>query len=462
MPRATNPWVSTELLVYFRRDYVDDTLCCRGNTPGKEQVMAIDIFVEDPQQAAFERKSIEIFQTPEVQKQLDIARKLFAADPLAQTPSGRATLERSVGETVRAAADWIVNGDPYRPSLVWVQTPPHKWFGVDFPGNRWGIDNPDNLYATAAIDGESRYVIHGKLRRPAPAECTLTVMGRGGPYPNAFPHSNAYLSLDNVKIGTDDSFEVTIDSSPVNGRPNHMQSQPQSMALLLRPSLGDWSTETPPLISIERVGGPPMRPAPSNAELVTKAVEKLREFIPAVLDFNRKACYRLAANQLTVPTPTPGGLLTQITSFGHFKVADDEALVLTIDPIGARYLGFQLCDHWMIGMEYISATGCINHAQAARNNDGTYTLVISPSDPGVYNWVDTEHLGSGEMLIRWQALPHPPKDENPSIAKSRLVKLAQLGDVLPLGTRMADAQARRRQIDQRERAFARRIGQLRR
>jgi hypothetical protein len=116
----------------------------------------------------------------------------------------------------------------------------------------------------------------------------------------------------------------------------------------------------------------------------------------------------------------------------------------------------------MIGMEYISATGCINHAQAARNDDGTYTLVISPVDPGVHNWVDTEHLNSGEMLIRWQALPHPPKEENPSIAKSRLVKLAQLGGVLPPGTRMVDVRERRRQIDERERAFTRRIGILHR
>jgi hypothetical protein len=333
---------------------------------------------------------------------------------------------------------------------------------VDFPGNRWGIDNPDNIYATAAIDGESRYLARGKLRHPAPAEFTLTVMGRGGPYPKAFPHSNSYLSLDDIKIGADDSFEVSIDSSPANGRPNHMQSRPESMALLLRHSFGDWTTEMPPLVTIERVGGPPMRLAPGKAELVRKAVEKLRDYIPAVLDFNRKACYRLPPNELTVPSPTPGGLLTQITSFGHFQIADDEALVLTVDPIGARYLGFQLCDHWLIGMEYITATGCINHAQAARNDDGTYTLVISPADPGVYNWVDTEHLGSGEMLIRWQALRHPPKEENPAIAKSRLVKLVQLGDVLPPGTRMVDAQQRRHQIDERERGFARRIGQLRR
>ncbi len=281
--------------------------------------MAINIFVDDPEQAAFEAKSVEVFQTPEVQEQLNAARKLFGADPLAQTPSGRATLERSVSETVCAALDWIVNDDPIRPSFVWVQTPPHKWFGVDFPGNRWGIDNPDNIYATACIDGDSRYVIRGKLRHPGPAECTFTVMGRGGPYPAAFPHSNGYLSLADTRTSTDGSFEITVDSSPAGGRPNHIQSRPESLAFLLRHSLGDWSTETPPLVSIERVGGPAARPAPGKREMVKRAVEKLREYIPAVLDFNRKACYRLPANELTVPGPTPGGLLTQITSFGHFQ-----------------------------------------------------------------------------------------------------------------------------------------------
>jgi hypothetical protein len=424
--------------------------------------VALDnIFFEDSEQTAFENRSVELFNTPEVQEQLQIARKAFAADPLANSRSGRATLERSAAEAVHGALDWIVNGDSSHPALIWVQTPPHKWFGVDFLGNRWGIDNPDNLYATAPIDGHSRYVVRGSIRRPAPAECTLTVMGRGGPYPDAFPHSNAYLNLEDIEVGADDRFEITIDSSPAHGRRNHMQSRAESMALLLRPSLGDWTAETPPSITIERIGGPSI-PRAGKAELLDMAVAKLRAFIPAILDFNRKACYRLPPNQLTVPSPTPGGLLTQITSFGNFQLGDDEALVLTIDPIGARYLGFQLCDHWMVGAEYISATGSINHAQAALNDDGTYTLVISPADPGVYNWVDTEHLNSGEMLIRWQALPHPPKPENSSIAHTKVIKLSELGAVLPRGTRMADGRERQRQIEQRQRGFARRIGQLRR
>ena len=273
---------------------------------------------------------------------MDIARKLFAADPLAQTPSGRATLERSVGETVRAAADWIVNGDPYHPSLVWVQTPPHKWFGVDFPGNRWGIDNPDNLYATAAIDGESRYVIHGKLRRPAPAECTLTVMGRGGPYPNAFPHSNVYLSLDQSKLATDDSFR-----GDDRFKPGQWASQPYAVAA----PIDGFAAASQPGRLEHRNAAPDFDRARWRATDAPRARQRRvgnKGGGEACATSYRRfwistARHAIAWRPINSPCRLrrPGGLLTQITSFGHFQVADDEALVLTIDPISARYLGFQ-------------------------------------------------------------------------------------------------------------------------
>jgi hypothetical protein len=49
-----------------------------------------------------------------------------------------------------------------------------------------------------------------------------------------------------------------------------------------------------------------------------------------------------------------------------------------------------------------------------------------------------------------------------SIAKLQPIKLLKLSDVLAVGTRMAGADERRRQAKERERGYARRIGQLRR
>jgi hypothetical protein len=111
-------------------------------------------------------------------------------------------------------------------------------------------------------------------------------------------------------------------------------------------------------------------------------------------------------------------------------------------------------------MEYISATGSLNHTQAARDNDGNYRLVISPTDPGVQNWVDTERLHAGAMLVRWQALPFAPKVME-GIADTKLVELSRLMNELPPETRKFTAADRRRQIQEREQGYSRRIGMLR-
>lgn len=422
--------------------------------------MAIEKLVDDPIQARFESKVMDAWAAPQMQAEVERCRKLFFEHPLSKLPEAEVTLERSLGETTRSVLDWIVGGDPFRPDSLWMQTPPHRWFGVDFKGDRWGIDNPDNLYGWAAIDNRSRYVVRGRMRQPALSEFTLTVMERGGPYPDAFPHSACCLTEHEIKTAADGSFLVTVDAEPASGRVNHMQSTPTTVGLLQRYSFGDWNREMIPQLIVERIGGPAIPPEPAKDELVRRAVEKLRSFFPAMMDFLYRASYRQEANRMGTASPTPGGLLTQMTSFGHFLIQDDEALILRINPVSAKYLGFQIYDHWGIGMEYVSATGSLNHVQAALDNDGNYRLVISPTDPGVQNWVDTEKLHAGGMLVRWQSLPFAPKTIE-GIIDSKLVKLSHLMNELPPETRLFSVEHRRRQIHEREQGYARRIGMLR-
>jgi hypothetical protein len=63
-------------------------------------------------------------------------------------------------------------------------------------------------------------------------------------------------------------------------------------------------------------------------------------------------------------------------------------------------------------------------------------------------------------LVRWQSLPFGPKPEE-GIIDSKLVKLTRLMDELPPQTRRFSADDRRRQIQEREQGYARRIGMLR-
>jgi hypothetical protein len=73
------------------------------------------------------------------------------------------------------------------------------------------------------------------------------------------------------------------------------------------------------------------------------------------------------------------------------------------------------------------------------NLDGTYTIVISPSDPDVWNWVSTGGLNQGTISIRFQDLGN--SSTLPTVS-SQVVKLDDLPSVLPAGTKYATTQDR--------------------
>jgi hypothetical protein len=70
--------------------------------------------------------------------------------------------------------------------------------------------------------------------------------------------------------------------------------------------------------------------------------------------------------------------------------------------------------------------------QAKPNPGGTYTIVISPKDPGVENWVSTGGLNQGTISIRFQDLP--AESATLPTVSSQKVLLSELPSVLPPGT----------------------------
>ncbi len=50
-------------------------------------------------------------------------------------------------------------------------TAPHCWHGFEVHRSGYGIDNPDNVYRHTAVDGQSSFVIHGRMPNGAPLSC---------------------------------------------------------------------------------------------------------------------------------------------------------------------------------------------------------------------------------------------------------------------------------------------------
>jgi hypothetical protein len=412
-----------------------------------------------------EALSLRLVASAPMQRQIALLEDLYRNDPLGATPSGQATLRSAARAWAFSAAQTAANADPDRPVAMWVSAPAHRWFGLDVPRAGSMVDHPDNVYRSIPIDGAARYEIRGKITRPGPAQETYTLYG---PEPGSTSASamhmtpSAFLNLEQVAVAADGSFTLTIDSEPAGRRPNHLQSRKdlRSKPLMIRDTLSDWATQTPVALEVRRLDGPPLRPPAPEAELAARAAGILATAAPYWL--KREAETNLAKPVNTLPTPSmrtdgpPGwGLITS----GHFNLGADEALVVTIEPLGAAALGFALSDPWGPLLDYVDRSGSLNHHQARADPDGAYTYVIAATDPGAYNWLDTSGLSAGKMMIRWTGLaPGVAVAQGAGAVRAvNVVKQQALRDALPPATPLCPAAELKSQLAARAAAWRRRL-----
>ncbi|MGK2868903.1 MAG: hypothetical protein ACSLFA_20085 [Mycobacterium sp.] len=375
-----------------------------------------------------------------------------------------------------------------KPTVVMQVAPPHTWYGQNVGASRILYDNPDTIYRFMGVNGASSYVITGKFADLAnlPADTSFSVLtGLNG-------NTAAVLTKDQLVIGDDGTFTITLDRTPANGRQNHLQLTADTTIVATRNTLSDWATQQPMSLEITRVGGPPnslfsqlggfaipgIGPAVVRSKLLTTLVSLVPPlpFVPPVLrgavtaivmalGVQREATYmavattdpttgeRIEPNVLKNPTRNAEFLATQLQSAGYFQLADEEALVITIDRAGAGYFVVPVTDDWTITKDYWNQQTSLNNVQSVADDAGntTYTIVISPSDPGVANWVSTGGLNQGTISIRFQDID-PAVAQLPTVS-AQVVRLSELGSVLPPGTRYVTAADRAVQIATRKAGF---------
>lgn len=369
---------------------------------------------------------------------------LYRADPQAGSPAGRATIERAAAAIANAAAQYIVN-DPANAQPMWVTKAPLRLRGVAVGRSGYGIDNPDNVYRNVPIDAAASYEITGRIGPGGPAQLHFTLMDA---VPGTTPMSVegggfvGTLSSEDMEIGPDGRFTVTIGPEPANGRSNHIQSKGSGKLLMVvRDLFTDWGKQQPAALAVRKTGGPDLI-APTPAELARRSAALLAKIAPYWLAYDNTYLYSRPANAFVAPRLRPGG--RGISASGWFSLQDGEALVVTLDPLGAKSLGFQLTDPWGVAYDYIDRTSSLNLAQARPNPDGTITYVIAARDPGAANWLDPSGQGGGIMTIRWQGLPG---GVTPAQAVREVRKVS-----LPLPADIATVSPAERRLQQKERA----------
>lgn len=417
--------------------------------------MSAPSILNGPDQLAIEADAVRLFAHPAVQAAVEAKRAAFEASPLAETAAGRATLSLNLEEMAFSAVVSVVAMDVSRPAPFWTLNLPHERAGLRVPGTRHGVDNPDNVYRVIAVDDVSSFRIDGQVNARPGADVSFTLF-------NAYPgsgvdsQSQGVLILDQLVKDADGRFHFTVGPDSAGDRTNHLQTRPGAARLIfVRDSLQDWNAETPVSLSVARTAGP--------GAAVRAEDQQVAEAISAI-DVSIDYWIRLMPHWFSTPfnVVAPGraknfSYTQQATSEARFRLAADEALVVTIDPCGARYLGVQLADPWGASMDYGVHLSSLNQHQAHRSADGTITYVVSLSDPGVHNWLDPAGLEQGTMLHRWQGLPEGAFPSERSVRAARVVRLDQLKSVLPAEMRRVTPAQRRQQLSERAAGLARRL-----
>jgi hypothetical protein len=451
------------------------------------------------EQLAAERLATETANTLPVALMKIILRQQFLDAANQQYPGGLdeyslAALDNAVDEYTMAAAFQQQLLSSMTPTVVTQVAPPHIWFGQGVPGSRILYDNPDTIYHFMGVNGASQYEITGQFldysptdKATMPADTTFSVLeGLAGT-------TSSILTADDLEINPDGTFVITVSTEPANGRRNHLQLTSGSTIVAARNTLGNWNTEEPMTLSIERVGGPPnslfaqiggfafLGPQVASNPWLTTLVSLVPPlpYMPPVLrgvftaailvvrGASQESKYMALAstdpdtgeprqaNTVTEPSSSAEFLANQLQSNGHFQLADGQALVLTIEPGRANYFIVPTYDIWTITEDYWNKQTSLNNEQAIANEDGTYTVVISPTDPGVANWIDTGGLHQGTISIRFQDLqPDPNNVKAPRIVSQQVIDVEDAVNFYADDPKyFVDAQGRIDQLAQRKAGF---------
>jgi hypothetical protein len=409
-------------------------------------------------QVALEKQALRIFAMPQFQQQKKLIEEQYRQHWIAKTPDGQMGLQNVADTIAFAAVQFALTDDTSQPRLMWAFNAPHTWDGINVPGSGFSNGNPDNIYRIVGIDGASSYEITGQRRGIGPSQAVFMLFTTIPGSEDAHLENQegapviATLTDKDLTFGPDGSFKITINAGSGTPGVAHLQSKPNVKMLMVRDILADWNRHFPNRLSMKRISGPNLTP-PSDEVLADRAAAILKAEVSFWLRFFDENNFKKPPNTRETCHGRKGGWGYAMSN--SYKMGEGEAVVMRVNPHGSQYQAIQISDPWGITTDYIGRTSGLNNAQTKPNADGTITYVISPIDPGVWNWLDSEGRHMGMWTIRWQHVPVSLTAD--AVEQIEVVKIKDLKSVLPKETVWVTPEDRKKQLTERKNSYALRL-----
>lgn len=285
-----------------------------------------------------------------------------------------------------------------------------------------GADNPDNRYESATVNPDYDYRITGH-RGTVDYLGLSTIINKyasGGTM-----QVTGHIDAREMEIAEDGTLEILVSQKEQPG--NWLPMEEGTNSITVRQTFQDRVNEKPAVLTIERIDAEETRPAPLTPEILQRGLMGAVMFVQgsAQLFENWAESFLPHINELPPADQaycqSIGGDPNIYYFHSAWQLADDEVLVIDAPDIPAcQTWNFQLDNWWMESLDYRHHTIHFNKHTAHYEADGSVRVVVSHTDPGVPNWVETAGHDRGTMCWRWiGADRHPP-------LSTRVMKLADL------------------------------------
>ena len=417
-----------------------------------------------PGQREIDALALALLDHPEVRAARARTVERFEASPEFAVADAPAWMDASVDDLLFSCLQFAAIDDPSRPKVLWTLRRGYTVGGREFPGSHYGADNPDRVYRMIGVSAAHRYRITGRRHPTHPSEDDLGF--EAIPPPGLWGQPLVRLPREKIDIAADGSFEVIADGTEAGTRRNHLYLPPESKVVVVRDTLLDWAAQVPNEVSVELLDGP-AAPERTHDEIARDGVRIYEQCVAFALGFMDNCLRAGPANQLLAfERPVKWGVAGGLFAVNRFELAEDEALVITLDPLTAQYLAINACDPWTRALPYDTGLASMNNVQAQPNTDGSYTFVLSPADPEVHNWIDTAGLRTGSVVARWELMTQRPptsdtgRDDSKAwtlgrtvvdaaVRESRVLPVSEVAAAVPEGQSRVSPEQRARLVEAR-------------
>ncbi len=315
---------------------------------------------------------------------------------------------------------------------------------------------PDIYYhATAGLAPGATYELTGTLGGGTEAFAIATEQITGS---QAVSKESLELG-SNLVVNPDGTFTVYIGPTAPSGAVNFIDDDSATIqgaaSLLVRDVLGDWGkgasnisihcvSDCPPFFAIPQGGLFPSddTTAPTKITSIDDALTTLfSAFAKIAGPFNTQnmglaqiAGIEQPANTMSpLATETslfPTGLPSADVSAGNFDLAPGEALIVKVPEVDAAYNGIELMNVYGAALPFTLSQTTLNNTTAFHAADGYTYYVVSATNPGVANWLDTGGVANGEIFARFENLA-AGTDPTGMTVTTQVVPVADVAQYLP-------------------------------